>query len=129
MGDITRNLYPYAIGRNTVEQVTLVNLSNVLKDDGSFTVTRETIPKKARVVALTQSEIIRLIEGGITINQGISVSLSEMVTKVPDQIVRNDGLVLKVVIHSIQEGCSVFITDAAPLAPNNDFVDPEPEEP
>lgn len=126
MGDITRNLYPYAIGRNTVETVTLVTLTQVFNNRGTYTNTPVAEEKKARVVALTQAEIIRLAEGGITANQGVSISLAEEVTKVPDRIKRANGVFYKIVVHSVQEGCSVFIADVAPLAPNKGYEDPTP---
>ena len=123
MSDGTRDLLSFAIGRNVWELVTLVVLNQTpsLQKDGSFTVTRDKPTKMARVVSLTQNEINRLIAGGVTVNDGYSVSFAEEVTKVPDQVIRANGVYLKVVKFTVAENASVFICDAAPLAPNEGF--------
>ena len=117
MGDITRDLLSYAIGRNVVETVTLITLlaQESAADDGSFSFYKEEVRAKARVVALTSSEIQRLREAGITLNQGVSVALVGERQKAPDQVQRADGTLLKVVAYTIEEGASVFLCDAPPL--------------
>lgn len=117
MGDVTRNLLPYAIGRNTVETVILVTLlpQESAADDGSFSFYKEEIQTTARVVALTSSEIQRLREAGITLNQGFSVALVGERQKAPDQVIRADGTLLKVKAYTIEEGASVFLCDMPPL--------------
>lgn len=117
MGDITRDLLPYAIGRNVVEKVVLITLLSQpsADDDGSFTFYKEEIEADARVVALTSSEIQRLRESGITLNRGFSVALVGERQKAPDQVQRADGTLLKVTAYTIEEGASVFLCDAPPL--------------
>jgi len=117
MGVATRDLLPYAIGRNVTETVVLVTLlaQESVNDDGSYSFYKEQIEAEARVVGLTSSEIQRLREAGITLNQGFSVALTGELTKSPDQVQRANGLLLKVVAYTIEEGASVFLCDAAPL--------------
>lgn len=117
MGDVTRDLLSYAIGRNTVETVVLVTLlpQESAADDGSFSFYKEEIQAAARVVALTSSEIQRLREAGITLNRGFSVALVGERQKAPDQVIRADGTLLKVTAYTIEEGASVFLCDMPPL--------------
>ena len=117
MGDITRNLFPYAIGRNVVETVTLITLiaQDSPDDDGSLSWYKEEILAQARVVALTSAEIERLRESGITLNRGFSVALVGERQKAPDQVQRANGVLLKVSHYTIEEGASVFLCDMPPL--------------
>lgn len=119
MGAITRDLLPYSIGRNVSEDVTLTVLGQTLQDDGSFNVAETTVIKKARVVPLTQSEINRLIAGGITINKGYSISFPGEVVKVPDLITLANGLLVRVVSFTVEEGASVFIASMPSLGPED----------
>lgn len=117
MGAGTRDLLPYTVGRNVFETVTLVTLLSVpsAADDGSFSVQKINYTTSARVVALTPNEITRLAEGGITVNQGQSVALVGELVKAPDQVIRADGTLLKVIRYTIEEGASVFLCDTPPL--------------
>ena len=117
MGEITRNLLPYAVGRNTVEVVVLITLIAQASpaDDGSTSWYKEEVQARARVVALTSSENERLREAGITLNQGFSVALVGERQKAPDQVQRANGVLLKVKAYTIEEGASVFLCDMPPL--------------
>lgn len=117
MGDVTRNLLPYAVGRNAVEAVVLITLyaQESAADDGSMSFYKEELQTNARVVALTSSEIQRLREAGITLNRGFSVALVGEKQKAPDQVQRADGTLLKVMAYTIEEGASVFLCDAPAL--------------
>jgi hypothetical protein len=115
MGAITRDLFSYAVIRNETETITLVSSVKTLQDDGSFTLVNSSVPKLARVVPLTRSEINRLLEGGITINKGYSISFAEEITVIPDYITLANGLNVKVVDYAVEEGCSVFVADLPAL--------------
>lgn len=115
MGAITRDLLPFAVGRNTVEQITSIVLFTTLLDNGSASWFKEETPVLARVVALTPNEIQRLLEAGITVNQGVSVSIVGELPKAPDQIVRADGTIMKVVQFTIEEGATILAADIPAL--------------
>lgn len=115
MNVITRDLLPYAIGRNTPECVTAIVVIPFPLDDGSFTFYKAEIRVMARVVPLTQNEINRLAERGITIQNGVSVSMVREFGKVPDSIIREDGTYMKVVKFTNREGALVMVCDVPAL--------------
>lgn len=117
MSYLTRDLLPLALSRASGESVVLITKQVVAEGDGSYSVTPAETTALARVVALTSSEIQRLQDKGITVNQGFSISIPSELSKAPDQVVRADGSVLKVVRYTIEEGASVMIADMPAYGP------------
>lgn len=117
MGAVTRDLLAFAVARSRTETVTLVTLSpsQSVSKDGSYSFFKEEVSALARVVPLTSSEIERAAMAGITLNQGFSVAVSGELTKSPDQVIRANGQLLKVIRYTIEEGSSVFLCDAPAL--------------
>jgi len=115
MGAITRDLLPFTVGRNLGEVVTVVTLFPTLQDDGSADFFKSEVQTLARVVALTSNEIERLQSAGITLNQGVSIALVGELSKCPDQIIRTDGTIIKIVKFTIEEGATVMVGDVPPL--------------
>ncbi len=100
-----------AIARNAGEEVVFKIKTQVPAGDGSFQVYTRELKKMARVVNLQPNEIQRLQEKGVTLNQGVSISIADEFTTAPDKITRADGTVMKVVDYTIAENISVFIAD------------------
>lgn len=117
MGSVTRDLLPFAVGRNLSEVVTTVTVyaEPSADDDGSYNFDKVEASVLARVVALTQNEINRLRAGGITIQDGVSVSLVGEYAKCPDQIIRADGTLMKVVDFTIEEGATILVASVPAL--------------
>jgi hypothetical protein len=116
MSYITRDLLSYAVGRNAGEEVTLVTNSVFTSNgDGSYTpTTAETVPF-ARVVDLTPNQIKRLQDKGLTIHNGVSVSVVGELDKAPDKMIRADGTIYKIIDYTIAENASIFICDLPAL--------------
>lgn len=110
----TRNLAPYAITRTTMEKITLVFSDKVFKDDGSFETLDDMQEISARVIALTSAEIQRLVEGGVTINSGVSISLVGELAKVPDYIILTGSELMRIIRYTFEQGVSVMVCDMLP---------------
>ena len=110
----TRNLFPYAIQRTTMEEITFAYSEKSFKDDGSFELEPEYEAVKARLITLTLKDIQRLQEGGITIEKGISVSVVNELTRIPDFIIREGEEIYRVVSYTFREGVSVLVCDSLP---------------
>lgn len=114
MGDLTRNLFPFAIGRNAVHTVIPIFSTKTHNNDGSINlVNQPEIPYLSRVDVLTPSDIQRLQGEGVTINEGLSVSIVENFLVSPDSIKFNDQI-LKVVSFTFKEGVSIMIVSNIP---------------
>lgn len=115
MGTITRDLLPFAVGRNAGETVDLLVLSPTPLADGSFSVVGSESDQAARVVNLSPSEIQRLREGGITISEGVSVSFVGEPVKIPDSVILASGVRVKVKHYTRSEGATVLICSVPAL--------------
>ncbi len=107
---ITRDLLSYAVGRNAGEQVTLVTYPTFDNNgDGSYSPNEvETSGVFARVVDLTANEIKRLQDKGITIHDGVSISIVGELTKAPYKVRRADGTEYVIMSYTISENASIF---------------------
>ena len=92
-----------------------VVLAQVESGDGSFSDNPVQTPVLARVVDLQPNEIKRLMDKGITIQSGISVAIVGELVKAPDQIIRANGTIMKVVDFTISENATVLACDVMPL--------------
>ena len=111
----TRNLLPYSVRRATMHVIELVYSEKTFQDDGSFEREESQDPPQyyARVIDLQPLEIMRLQEGGITINAGKSISISVELEQAPDYIkYRNE--VLRVIQFTPSGGATVFLVDSLP---------------
>ena len=113
---ITRDLLSFAVGRNAGEEVTLVSYPSSTKNgDGSYTPTVVETTALARVVDLTPNQIKRLQEKGLTIHDGVSISIVGELAKAPQKIRRADGRAYTVRDFTIEENASIFIADLPAL--------------
>lgn len=112
---ITRDLLSYGIGRNAGEPVILVTKSFSSIGDGSYTNVKTETEVLARVVDLQPNQIERLQQKGITVHQGVSISVVGELSKAPDKIIRANGQTYKVIDFTISENASIFIADLPPL--------------
>ena len=80
--------------------------------DGSFSLNPKQESAKGFLTALTQDEIKRLKDGGITVSSGAVVSIPYELVSVPDEILY-DGSRGRVVKYSIAEGVSVLILETS----------------
>lgn len=60
---------------------------SILRDDGSSRNVTETIETMASVAPLQPTDIQRLREGGITVNNGVSIVAEKVPNKRPDRII------------------------------------------
>lgn len=94
-----------------MRDIILVFSDKTFENDGSFDLTTTETPIRARVIDLQPSDIQRLQEGGITINQGISISVIGELEKVPDYVKLEVDEIFRVVSYTFREGVSVMIVD------------------
>jgi hypothetical protein len=116
MSYVTRDLLSFAVGRNAGEEVTLVTYGTFTNSgDGSYVpeITEET--KLARVVDLQPNQIKRLQDKGLTVHNGVSISIVGELEKSPDKIRRSDGTEYKIIDFTISENASIFIGDLPAL--------------
>ena len=83
---VTRDLACFATNRTAGYLITLNYSTKVLQNDGSYVLTAAPTSVMADVVDLSEDQIQRLQEGGITINNGISISIPSELPKIPDTI-------------------------------------------
>lgn len=112
---ITRDLLSFGIGRNAGERVTLITKIFSQVGDGSYSSIVDETSILARVVDLQPNQIKRLQERGITVQNGISISIVGELPRSPDQVVRQDGSIYKIIDFTISENASIFIADRPPL--------------
>ena len=86
MSSVTRGLACFAASRVAGYLITLNYSTKVLQNDGSYTLTSAPISLMADVVDLSEDQIQRLQEGGITINDGISITIPSELPSIPDTI-------------------------------------------
>lgn len=103
----TRNLLPYAITRARMSLAIFNFSEKVFNNDGSFTLNKTFEEIQSRIIELQPSDIQRLRENGVTITEGISVSIDRQLLTVPDSIEFNNKI-YKVVSYTISEGASTF---------------------
>lgn len=103
----TRNLAPYAFTRTTMKLIKLIYSDKTFKDDGSFETVEQEVETKVRLIALTSSEIQRLFESGVTISNGVSISLVGELTRLPDYLKDGEQL-YRVVSYTFEQGASVM---------------------
>ncbi len=116
MSYLTRDLLSFTVGRNAGELVTFITLGTFDNNgDGSFSPVETETEIKARVDDLTSNQIKRLQDKGITINQGINISVVGELEKQPDRVRRADGTVYKIITYAIVENATVMIADLPPL--------------
>jgi hypothetical protein len=110
MSYVTRDLLPYAVGRNAGEEVTLITyLTLDNNSDGSYTPSITETQSFARFVDLQPNDIKRLQDKGITIHVGVSISIVGELVKAPDRVRRQDGSEYKVEHFTISENASILI--------------------
>lgn len=113
---VTRDLLSFAVGRNAGEMVTFITLGTFNNNnDGSYSPIETETEIRARIDDLTISQIKRLQDRGITINQGINISVVGELEKQPDRVRRSDGTTYKIIDYAIVENASVMIADLPPL--------------
>lgn len=111
----TRQLLPFAIQRTTMEEITLVFSDKTFQDDGSFILDPlDEQVVKARIIALTSNELQRLRDGGVTINEGVSVSVIGELVQVPDYVKFEIDQIYRVVRYTFEQGVSIMIVDTLP---------------
>jgi len=123
VGEITRNLHVYALTRQQSIEVALEYKEKIpsAANDGTFTNLITFDYRKGFLTALTDKELQRLIEGGLTIIKGATLSLNEELDKAPDRVLYNKTdeytyeTAAKVVKYSIAEGITSLILDTEPL--------------
>lgn len=116
MSYVTRDLLSFALSRTAGELVTLVTKFLTANGDGSYSRgVPEEVQSLARVVDLQPREIERLASAGITVTKGVSISIVGELDKAPDQVVRADGTILRVVSFTIAENATIMIGDVPPV--------------
>jgi len=118
MSVVTRDLFSFAVSRQSGQEVDLVFEDSIQRLDGSFDVIQRVVPYMARVVDLSADEIQRLQEGGITIHSGASISIPYELEQTPDRILYN-GATYKVVQAVPAENCSIFVVDKGAIGFSN----------
>ena len=115
----TRNLLCFSINRTAGYAVTLNFSGKTRNNDGSFTLVASQMVKMANVVDLSEDEIQRLQEGGITINSGIMVTIPEELDNIPDSITFDSGMyqsdTFKVERDVISENCTIMTCSRLPI--------------
>lgn len=104
----TRNLLSYTANRLNGYPITLNYSTKTLLDDGSFLVEQNPVNEMAYVVDLSEDQIQRLQNGGITVNNGISVMLPKMITQIPDSIVYGQDT-YTILQNVLSEDVSIFL--------------------
>lgn len=110
----TRNLLCYAINRTAGYLVTLNFSGKTFNTKGFFDKTYAPVNKMAGVVDLSDDDIQRLRDGGITINFGIMVTIPEELANIPDSITYGDDR-YKVEKSVISEHVSILYCSRWPL--------------
>lgn len=117
MSYVTRDLLSMALSRNAGELVVFITKQVTASGDGSYAVEEIETEYRARVVDLQQNEINRLALGGITVQSGVSISIPYVVEKIPDQVIRSDGTLMKIIKATVSENATVMIADVPPFSP------------
>ena len=83
----TRGLQSMVASRIADVECQVIFNHSILRDDGSSRNVIETIPTMASVVPLQPKDIQRLLEGGITVKNGVSIVTENVPNKRPDKII------------------------------------------
>ena len=117
MSYVTRDLLSFSLSRNSGEIITLIIKTKTGTGDGSYSRSIDDPEIMARVVDLQPNEIKRLQDRGITLLKGVSIGIPSILEKIPDQIRRADGTIMKIVDFTRSENGTVMIADVPPLGP------------
>jgi len=114
MSELTRDLLPMAAARLAMFTIILNYSTKVFANEGHYNLTPAPQSVQADVIDLSDDEIQRLQDGGITVNNGIKITLYFEITSLPDTITY--GLNTYTIIQSvINEGTSVLTCSRKPL--------------
>lgn len=112
--DATRRLAGFAVNRIASTPINIVYLTKVFQEDGSFQTVERIEKRKCFLTNLTDSEIERLREGGITVTTGASVSIVGELVEIPNEF-RIGASRFRAVKYSIAQGVSNFTLEQIPL--------------
>lgn len=118
MSVVTRDLFSFAVSRQSGQEVDLVFEDSIQRLDGSLDVVQRVVPYMARVTDLSPDQIQRLQEGGITIHSGASIAIPFEFEQSPDRALYNGGT-YKIIESTISENCSVFVIDKGAIGFSN----------
>lgn len=103
----TRGMLSFTVARFARDELDLVYAKKTANQDGSYDVKPNVQRVRGFLTDLTDSDIQRLKEGGITINSGAFASFPFEMTEIPLEI-RSAAMRYKPVRYSISQGVSIF---------------------